>query len=278
MNELTATNGAGPEGGNAAAWRLALRVAGDRVLLAAYSDVEQDSLLCREILLDGGEEERLRVLENCVYDNQLLLQDYKRVTIALTSRQFMLVPAAMSDEAARAAHAALYGDRAGDTVVDEAPGAGVKIVYGLQPGLLRFIERTFDRPTVHHHLWAVIEHFAARSKGASVSREMVYLHEGWADVCVTVNGAFAFANSYSCPVADDAAYYALNAWRQLGLDPEGDEMQLIGDRQVRDAIAPVLRNYVKYVMPAIFPAASMRMGHDAVKAPFDLILLLLLCE
>ena len=59
--------------------------------------------------------------------------------------------------------------------------------------------------------------------------------------------------------------------------PTTDELQLIGDRTVRDAVAPMLRNYVTYVMPAIFPAASMRMGHDAVKTPFDLILLLL-CE
>ena len=63
----------------------------------------------------------------------------------------------------------------------------------------------------------------------------------------------------------------------LRLNPTTDELQLIGDRTVRDAVAPMLRNYVTYVMPAIFPAASMRMGHDAVKTPFDLILLLL-CE
>ena len=44
-----------------------------------------------------------------------------------------------------------------------------------------------------------------------------------------------------------------------------------------EAVAPMLREYVTYVMPAIFPAAAMRIGMDAMKAPFDLILMSL-CE
>lgn len=278
MNDSMPIIKAGDEIGNAAATKLVLRVAPDRVLVAAHSDVEPDSLISRELMLEGGTENYLCALENCIYDNPMLLLDYKRVTIAISSRRFMLVPCQMDDEQARAAFDALYGSVPGDTMVDVATRAGVKIVYQLQPGMLRFIERTFDRPTLHHHLWAVIEHFAAKCEGAAVSREMVYLHEGTADVCIYRRGSFCFANTYSCSDADDAAFYVLNAWRQLGLNPVGDELQLIGDRPVRDAIAPVLRNYITYVMPAIFPAASMRMGHDATKVPFDLILLLLLCE
>ena len=80
-----------------------------------------------------------------------------------------------------------------------------------------------------------------------------------------------------CHRVDDAAFFTLNAWTCFGLSADADALQLVGDSTMRDALAPVLRNYITSVMPAIFPAASMRMGHDAMKAPYDLILLLL-CE
>ena len=38
-----------------------------------------------------------------------------------------------------------------------------------------------------------------------------------------------------------------------------------------------LRKYVKYVMPAAYPAAAMQLGHNAVQAPLELVLLAL-CE
>ena len=42
-------------------------------------------------------------------------------------------------------------------------------------------------------------------------------------------------------------------------------------------MTPVLREYVKYVMPAVYPAAAMRLGRDAMQAPLELILQAL-CE
>jgi hypothetical protein len=52
-----------------------------------------------------------------------------------------------------------------------------------------------------------------------------------------------------------------------------DELQLSGDKAVRDELMPQLRKYISFVMPIIFPASAMKIGQDAIKAPFDLILL-----
>jgi len=64
----------------------------------------------------------------------------------------------------------------------------------------------------------------------------------------------------------------------MGWTSSTDEMQLTGSREVRAQMSPLLRRYVKYVMPAIYPAEAMRLGRNAMQAPLELILLALLCE
>ena len=97
------------------------------------------------------------------------------------------------------------------------------------------------------------------------------------DLAIYRGGLLQCVNIYSVTNAHDAAYFTLNAWRAHGMDQLTDELQLLGDEQQRAAVTPELREYIKYVMPAVFPAAAMRLGRNALQAPLDLILLAL-CE
>ena len=97
------------------------------------------------------------------------------------------------------------------------------------------------------------------------------------DVAIYRDGHLQCANTYPFDRVEDAGYYALNAWRTHGLDQLTDELQLMGDGAKRGEITPMLREYVKYVMPAVYPAAAMQLGRNAMQAPLELILLAL-CE
>ena len=97
------------------------------------------------------------------------------------------------------------------------------------------------------------------------------------DVAIYRDGGLVCANSYVFTNAEDAAYFAMNAWRAHGLNQLTDELQLIGDGEMRSAVTPKLREFVKYVMPTVFPAAAMQLGRNAMQAPLELILLAL-CE
>ena len=190
----------------------------------------------------------------------------------------MVLPGEMSDEASRQAWEALYGrEQGGDVVVDTLLTCGVKIAFEGPKGVLSFLNRTFNNPPVRHHLSAVCEHFAEKCANTGVGKEFVYFHDGRADVMVYLRGKFAFANSFVCENADDATFYILGVWNEYALNVYNDELQIAGDKRMREVVAPALRKYVTYVMPVIFPAAAMRIGLDAMKAPFDLILMSL-CE
>ena len=53
--------------------------------------------------------------------------------------------------------------------------------------------------------------------------------------------------------------------------------QLTGERTMCASMTPVLREFVKFVMPAVYPAAAMQLGRNAMQAPLELILQAL-CE
>ncbi len=48
-----------------------------------------------------------------------------------------------------------------------------------------------------------------------------------------------------------------------------DEIIIAGDSRRRAAITPLLRRYVSYVMPAIFPAELFRAGRAVLSCPFE---------
>ena len=69
----------------------------------------------------------------------------------------------------------------------------------------------------------------------------------------------------------DAVYYILASREALRL-PDTDEILIAGDRMLRAEITPVLRRYVRYVMPAIFPSVMFRAGKASLSAPLEMIL------
>lgn len=261
-------------------WRIAIRVETGRITFAACCDAERDSLLCRSVDITPSDPNRAEAdLENCVYDNPFFLQEFKQTRVIVPSTRFMIMPddVAASREAAQAAFATLYGAPAGDLLIDPMPRCRTALVHELPPGLLPFLNRTFYNPPVRHPLSAICEHFAGVARGAGVSRLCAYLHDRTADIALIKAGKLAFANSLPCASPDDAAFFILSVWNKHQLDQTRDEVQITGDKLAREAVTARLRQYIAYVMPALYPLSAMKIAKDAINAPFDLIITLL-CE
>lgn len=259
-------------------WSLSIRIDSKCVRFVVHCDAERESLMSHVVELDKNEENFLQSLEGCIYDNPFFLQDFKQVKVTVNSMRFMIVPKELCDaEMKEQMFATMYGTPDGDIECNTLGENCPAVIYEMSRGLHSFLNRTFNNPPVRHHLSAPCEYFASLSRNANVNRLYAYLHDGIADLFVFKKDRFVFANSFEYREADDAIFFILNAWHDAALDVFNDELQLVGDKPMRDAIAPMLREYITYVMPVIFPADAMRIGKDSMKAPFDLILMAL-CE
>lgn len=255
-------------------WTLMLALRHDNISFILYNEQENDSLITGTLDLDLGAGSYLQAVENAVYDNPVLLDDYRRVAILVSAPHFLVLPPEVddADQAAPLLEAA-YPDDDNDVAVCRLPKCGVNIAFGLQRGLQQFLNRTFNLAPVHHHLYPLCEHFKHLNEGTSIARMFINLHRNDMDMAIFNQGRLVMANSYPLRNAADATFLTLHAWKSYQLDPLNDEIQLTGDKNWRDTLATELRRYVRYVMPAIYPAAALRLGHDATKAPLDLILL-----
>ena len=262
-------------------WSLAIRLSPGKIVYAVSSRMEDNSLVFGEIPFDGSGKDEIKEIESAVYDNRFFLYGYERRTIFSESRHFLLIPDEFSaggdyEECCRYYKYLYPGDR---LVVrtDRIEGKGVTLVFGIEPALDSFLRRTFDNPEVTHFLTPIIKFFSRREHSNAANRMFVYFNDGKVGVVVLKNENMAFANFFRFSDINDAFYYVMNAWNANGLDPLSDEMHLLGEKRCRKALLEQFRRYVRVVVQSIFPARLLKLGRNAMDAPFDLIVLPL-CE
>lgn len=259
-------------------WRLALRLDSRALHVMLYNVVEDNSLIYREILLDGAAPSMLRALEDAVYDNPALLSDFARIDCVVDTSVCLTVPTALDKTEMRyRLMAEAYPDFEGETVSCPLQGLDVSILMGVDSEILGFLRRTFNNPSIHHHLAPLCRYFHGKSRLGNTGKMYANFHDSRLDLIAFGKDSLSLANTFEYREPMDAVYYILACRRMLGLDASSDELFLAGDNDARDAVSATLREYLAYVMPVIFPSSMFRAGRDAMRAPFDLIVLPL-CE
>jgi hypothetical protein len=255
-------------------WKLVLRLDDGGISFIAYCEEVAESIICRDLRFDAADDSYLKSLENCIYDNDnVFLLDYKSVTIEVESMHFSVMPPEIDEAAANQIFHSLFPSCFGNIRINSLKNCNAQIVFEVEKGIIPFLDRTFNSPAIYHHLYPVCEYFRQKCADSDVSKMFLNLRKGMIDLCAFRNGSLLIANSFKCNTPEDSLFFALHAWQEFGLDVRTDEMQLSGDSDARTALSPLLKRYISYVMPAIFPAAALKLGQDAMKAPFDLILM-----
>lgn len=272
---------------NPAQWRLGMRLGRDRLDVTLDSPLAEGSLMVHSLEFDEAAPSALKALEACVYDNPLLLCDFQKITCIIDTDTFLVLPPGLDGddaeclEARNAVFAATFPDfSAGgevDTFLSPTGVPGVAIMAGVDAGIAAFLRRTFFNVRLLHNLSPLCRYFLSVAVRGNQSRVYANLRPGATDIIVTRSGNLLLANSYATPTVADTVYFILAVRQLLGL-PEGAETLLSGSVALREEVMPALREVVpSVVMPVIFPSVIFRAGKDAMRAPFDLILLPL-CE
>ena len=237
-------------------WRLGMLLDPEArtLTVAATSTVGEEPMLCRRIAL-GDAAERLRALEDAVYDNPMLLADFDRTTMLLRTPRFAVVPAEVADDADAADDAAslLWTSPDENLRLITAPvrGTDCAVLAACPADVAAFVGRTFADARFAHALAPEIAYFAAKAPR-------------------TGNAPKLFA------VADDMAYYAAAAAQVCGVASGELQFHVAGDPASRDALIGALRRFASHVMPWVFPSGLLADG-AAVDTPFPLVILPL-CE
>ncbi len=252
-------------------WQLLMEAGPAGLAAVAFSPYENHSMIFEELRY-GDEEDGLRGLENVIYDNSWLLSDFSKVRMLYDTLRVLPVPDT-DDDAACDIFRRVYSAQefpGSQVVVNHIPEQDMAICWEIPGDVLNFIRRTFPCVCMEHPIVPLCRYFSAKHPVRRNGKTLVNLRGKRLDIIVLGERAPLAVSSYRMEEPMDAVYYILASRENIGL-PDTDEIMIAGDRITRAAITPILRRYVKYVMPAIFPSVMFRAGKASLSAPFELI-------
>lgn len=249
---------------------LLMRVGRERFDVAIYSVVSDNSFIYRSFPLVSATRQPMGMLEDAIYDNPLLLADFRRAYCIVESQRMLTVPSEI-EESARLL-GLQWPDYGGETRVSGNGTSNSIFVWGMDAALAGFMRRTFPSTLqTDCHLAPLTRYFAARPGRGNSVRAIANLRPGSMDILILRGPHLLMANTFRFDKTIDALYYIMAARDSLGLDPQVDEMLLTGHQPLREELSPLLRQYIARVMPVIFPPQMFKAGMEALSAPFDLI-------
>lgn len=254
-------------------WQLILEVSTSRLSVVAFSAYEDHALIFESIPLDAASPIPLRALEDAVYDNPMLLLDFKRVTVIHDTTRFIPIPG----DGTKSAEGLLRrifpedNDYPREIITNPLPSLDIAIPFEIPADIAGFIRRTFHNALIIHPLTPLATYFQAKHPNRRKGKTLVNLNGNRLDIVTLGDTAPLHINSCRFREPMDAIYHILASREKLTL-PDTEEIMIAGDRATRAAITPILRRYVRYVMPAIFPSAMFRAGKASLSAPFEMIL------
>ena len=137
------------------------------------------------------------------------------------------------------------------------------ILMEVNTQLLGFIRRTFNNPRITHALAPQALYFNGINRLRSRGKMFVNLRGSRCDVVV-------LGDQDPVNHPHDAVYFVMAIRSTLDIHPE-EEIILAGDTASRAAVTSLLKRYVRYVIPAIFPSVMFRAGNASLRTPFEMI-------
>ena len=149
-------------------------------------------------------------------------------------------------------------------------------VFSVHKDLRMVIGDAFQHVSYAAAVASVWHHLHQRSYTGQRQKLYGYFHDRRMEVFCFAQNRFKFCNSFAVGNPDDAVYYLLAVWKQLGLVPEHDELYLVGELTDGGALTETLQQFLKRVF-VINPSGEFnRAAITQIKdVPYDLVTLYL---
>lgn len=259
-------------------WRLSIKIGENAMEVVLHSSVEENSLIYRRIGFDQAAASPLKAIEDIIYDNTLLLCDFGKTDCIISTDRFTLLPGDFtSDVLQQKIAATMWHDDSLHIISNDLADCNAILLMAIDDGTANFLTRTFNNPALLHPLTPLCRYFCHKSRLGNTGKMYVHFRDCTLDILSFGRDGLKIANTYRFADSNDAVYYILATAKTTGFSSAEDELLLSGSPSTREEVTPILRKYISYVMPVIFPSAMFKAGKESLNAPFETIVLPL-CE
>lgn len=252
-------------------WKLVLMIGDERLEAGLFPPVAREEMIWRSYRFDPAAPSKLKALEDIIYDNPLLLCDFKQVDCIIDYTSQTLLPAGLDDTSAET----LYRACTDTTDLPETYATGCSnavVALSQEPDIRAFITRTFFNVKFDSRIAALCRYFTSEQSRIKGMRMYVPVRDRRLTVIALDGDRLLMANDFRFNSDMDAAYYILASMQQLGMDADNATVAVGSAGSVTDGLMDTLRIYLPEVRPLPFPMLRYRATKHTLQAPLDIII------
>lgn len=259
-------------------WKLALNIASDHIDIALYPPLAREEIIWRSFAFDQNAPTELRAVEDIIYDNPLLLSDFKRVDCIIDNVPAIPIPSDADTDIATAIYTHATAENATQDFDNEIElyDAGVenaRIAIVQQRDIRAFLLRTFYNARFDSSLASICRHFALNVDAPKGPAIYAPINGNRLTVIALDGKQLLMANDFRFEKEIDAIYYILASAKQLGLDPEKTPVFVSpGTPDNPETLLPILAPYMPLTAPIPFPTLRYRASKATLQAPLPLLI------
>ncbi|MCM1153099.1 MAG: DUF3822 family protein [Muribaculum sp.] len=235
-------------------WRLLLYIK-PRGMSACLRHIEDKNAL-PVVLFDAEwnpqESELLSNIENTVYDNPRLFDDYA-TEIIIEAPRTIFVPSNIIDEPGRDTelYTEVYSADQEDIFTDSL--GEETALFSLGPGVPSFLQRTLPGARILSHLAVIANRY--RRHTSEVARIYADIRTDEVDILAFEGTSLLSASVQSWSDPADAAYRILLLMQAYGIDRNAAEIRVSGLPEAKTTLVEMLRRMASYVVYQSEPAS-----------------------
>lgn len=177
-----------------------------------------------------------------------LQQNYAEVKISVLTPDFSIVPKEFMDadkdpQKWLEFSAEIFQDDRIET--SELNNIDAELIYSYSEDISHILNEKFGHSQIESASAIFINSIVSEDEKAVF---FVNLHHGCIEIMLRMDGKLLFYNIFETETREDAVYYILNAYKQLGLDPNKTELYYFGGNLGEESMK-MLMNFVRHVIP-----------------------------
>lgn len=187
-------------------------------------------------------------LREALLSSDILKAPYQR-TLVMVDSPVLMVPTDLFHEKEKTElyfHA--FTKRTQQVVMHTVlPDLNSVALFSIDKDLLAVINDRMPQPSIVAAMISVWHHLHQRSYTGTHQKLYGYFHDRQMEVFSFNKNRFKFCNTYTVNNSNNALYYLLSVWKQFGMEPEHDELHLVGDLPDEEALLNEARQFIKRV-------------------------------
>ena len=187
-------------------------------------------------------------LREALLSSDILKAPYQRTLVMVDSPALMVPTDLFHEKEKTELYFHAFTKRTQQVVMHTVlPDLNSVALFSIDKDLLAVINDRMPQPSIVAAMISVWHHLHQRSYTGTHQKLYGYFHDRNMEVFCFSKNRFKFCNTYTVNNSNNALYYLLSVWKQLGMEPEHDELHLVGDLPDEEALLNEAHQFIKRV-------------------------------